>query len=43
MEEGEAYLSNDLELLALAELVLGNGLLKAVDGLVVEFLRGRLV
>ena len=37
------YLSNNLELLALAELVLGNGLLKAVDGLVVEFLRARLV
>lgn len=42
-ERVTAYLSNDLELLALAELVLGNGLLKAVDGLVVEFLRARLV
>jgi hypothetical protein len=34
----EAYLGDNLELLALAVLRLGNGLLEAVDGLGVELL-----
>lgn len=34
----KAYLGDNLELLALAVLRLGNGLLKAVDGLAVELL-----
>jgi hypothetical protein len=36
----EAYLGDNLELLALAVLRLGNGLLEAVDGLGVELLSG---
>lgn len=39
MVKGEMeYLGDNLELLALAVLGLGNGLLEAVDGLGVEFL-----